>query len=230
MGLITTGGGLTNLRLRKANTQPSDVIWGKTFYAGDKNLKTGTLDDRPAISDAISLSNDGPSNLYARFPKGAYRTAASGGYPEVRIPMYLALGAIPGGNKGSWGTTISPGGSVTIPQGYHDGSGRVSAGLPGKQDIVYIYDSDLSPYIGIFTYRNTESWFTRHYSNGGDYSDELIRIHWDGASYHWFWNIYATANIGYQQDGGETVYLSPGQPIVENMDHAIVRWYKIFAV
>lgn len=127
MGLITTGGGLTNLRLRKANTQPSDVIWGKTFYAGDKNLKTGTLDDCPAISNAISLSNDGPSNLYARFPKGAYRTAASSGYPEVRIPMYLALDAIPGGNKGSWGTTINPGGSVTIPQGYHDGSGRVNA-------------------------------------------------------------------------------------------------------
>lgn len=30
-------------------------------------------------------------------------------------------------NRGSWGTTINPGGSVTIPAGYHVGSGKVSA-------------------------------------------------------------------------------------------------------
>lgn len=30
-------------------------------------------------------------------------------------------------NRGTWGTTISPGGSVTIPSGYHNGNGKVSA-------------------------------------------------------------------------------------------------------
>lgn len=30
-------------------------------------------------------------------------------------------------NQGSWSTTINAGGSVTIPNGYHNGSGRVSA-------------------------------------------------------------------------------------------------------
>lgn len=30
-------------------------------------------------------------------------------------------------NRGSWGTTINPGGSVTIPSGYHNGSGVVRA-------------------------------------------------------------------------------------------------------
>lgn len=29
--------------------------------------------------------------------------------------------------RGAWGTTINPGGSVTIPAGYHNGSGKVSA-------------------------------------------------------------------------------------------------------
>lgn len=29
-------------------------------------------------------------------------------------------------NRGSWGTTIAPGGAVTVPTGYHDGSGRVA--------------------------------------------------------------------------------------------------------
>lgn len=30
-------------------------------------------------------------------------------------------------NRGAWGTTINPSGSVTIPEGYHNGSGKVSA-------------------------------------------------------------------------------------------------------
>lgn len=30
-------------------------------------------------------------------------------------------------NRGNWGTTINPGGSVTIPQGYHSGGGVVRA-------------------------------------------------------------------------------------------------------
>lgn len=34
-------------------------------------------------------------------------------------------GAMP--NRESWGTTINPSGSVTIPEGYHNGSGKVSA-------------------------------------------------------------------------------------------------------
>ena len=29
-------------------------------------------------------------------------------------------------NRGSWGTTIAPGGAVTVPAGYHDGSGQVA--------------------------------------------------------------------------------------------------------
>lgn len=29
-------------------------------------------------------------------------------------------------NRGGWGTTIAPGGAVTVPTGYHDGSGQVS--------------------------------------------------------------------------------------------------------
>ena len=30
-------------------------------------------------------------------------------------------------NRGSWGTTIAPGGAVTVPEGYHAGDGKVSA-------------------------------------------------------------------------------------------------------
>lgn len=74
MGLITAGGGLTNLKLRLANANSNEVLSGKTFYSKDKKLKTGTMS-----------------------------------------------------NRGAWGTTIDPGGSVTIPQGYHSGGGTVRA-------------------------------------------------------------------------------------------------------
>lgn len=30
-------------------------------------------------------------------------------------------------NRGSWGTSLSPGGLVTVPSGYHNGSGQVTA-------------------------------------------------------------------------------------------------------
>ena len=70
--LVTPSSGLSNSDLAKANAGTGDVIAGKTFYAGDKNLKAGTMV-----------------------------------------------------NRGAWGTTINPGGSVTIPQGWHNGSGVV---------------------------------------------------------------------------------------------------------
>lgn len=72
--LVTPSSGLSNSDLAKANAGTGDVIAGKTFYAGNKNLKTGTMV-----------------------------------------------------NRGAWGTTINPGGSVTIPQGWHNGSGVVRA-------------------------------------------------------------------------------------------------------
>lgn len=37
----------------------------------------------------------------------------------------IKTGSMP--NKGAWGTTINPGGSVKIPKGWHNGLGKVSA-------------------------------------------------------------------------------------------------------
>lgn len=177
MGLITAGGGLTNLKLRLANANPNEVLSGKTFYSKDKTLKTGSMQ-----------------------------------------------------NNGAWGTALNPGGSVTIPIGYHNGTGKVSANFPAMQDIIFIYDSDLSPYIGIFTFRNTESKFIKHYSNGGDYNDELIRINWDGTAYHWYWNVYANRRITYQQQDFGMGVAEPGQAILKDYDHGTMTWWKFVAL
>ena len=50
MGLMSAGGGgLTNSKLALATAEPSDVISGKTFYAGSKTAKTGTMLSYPVL-------------------------------------------------------------------------------------------------------------------------------------------------------------------------------------
>ena len=96
---------------------------GKTFYSKDKTLKTGTIVDRPALNDAVSVGNDG-SYIYYRINQGAYRTNQAIGYPEIRASNDSVISNIPGGNNGAWSGTYS-GSNVTIPKGYHNGSGSV---------------------------------------------------------------------------------------------------------
>lgn len=117
------GGGIGVSKLAATTALPADVVSGKTFYSKDKTLKTGTITDRAALTDAVNVGNDG-NYLYARIPQGAYRTNQSTGYPEIRIPNSSAIANIPGGNNGAWNGTYS-GSNVTIPQGYHNGGGSV---------------------------------------------------------------------------------------------------------
>lgn len=79
MALMTASGGLSNGKLALANAEVGDVLSGKTFYAGDKLVKAGTMP-----------------------------------------------------NNGAWGATVGSGNSVTIPQGYHNGNGKVNS-IPLKE-------------------------------------------------------------------------------------------------
>ena len=82
------GGGLSNSRLALANATAADVAEGKTFYAGNKTLKTGTLvpykyatgtvrmprNDNPQVGDTvltISGLNFRPFLLVVRSYEGA---------------------------------------------------------------------------------------------------------------------------------------------------------------
>ena len=124
--LVSPSSGLSNSDLAKANAGTGDVIAGKTFYAGDKNLKTGTIEEREAYTDVSDIVYMNQTAL-VRIPFGAYRTPTIAGKPEIRIPIDNVKNALPGGNQGAWSTTINPGASVTIPKGFHNGSGRVTA-------------------------------------------------------------------------------------------------------
>ena len=117
------GGGVGVSKLAATTAVPADVVQGKTFYSKDKTLKTGTLTEKSALTDAVSVGNDG-SYLYARIPVGAYRTKQATGYPEIRFPNSDAIENIPGGDNGAWSGTYS-GSNVTVPKGYHNGNGSV---------------------------------------------------------------------------------------------------------
>lgn len=59
--MINAGGGLSKSKLALATAVPSNVQAGKTFYAGDKELKTGTL---TLANAAVHLSG---TFAYTRF-------------------------------------------------------------------------------------------------------------------------------------------------------------------
>ena len=84
--LLQPSYGLSNSKLELTTASVSNVLSGKTFYSGDKNLKTGTMT-----------------------------------------------------NRGAWNSTIAPGNYVTIPSGYHNGSGKVTANNPTYHRAEYIY-------------------------------------------------------------------------------------------
>ena len=82
MGRMGASGGLTKSKLQLATAVPGDVVAPATFYAGDKELKAGTLQEMSSITDSVSFSTDS-AKLYFRIPHGAYRTDGVAGYPEI---------------------------------------------------------------------------------------------------------------------------------------------------
>lgn len=70
--LISPSSGLSNSDLAKANAGTGDVIAGKTFYAGIKTLKTGTMANHGAWSGTFSGGNVG-------IPAGYHNGAGSVG-------------------------------------------------------------------------------------------------------------------------------------------------------
>ncbi len=88
MGLMTASSGLTNRKLALATAVESEVSQGKTFYAGDKNLKTGTLVERGTDQYAGGIGSGGSgSSAYIAFnkiPEGIYRANDTSWGPEIR--------------------------------------------------------------------------------------------------------------------------------------------------
>lgn len=98
------GGGLSTSKLALATATEGNVLAGNKFYAGSKTIKEGTL----------TLTGNVTADKMLEGSSGYANDAHS-----------IVKGNMP--NRGSWGATLSPGGVATIPSGFHDGSGQVTA-------------------------------------------------------------------------------------------------------
>ena len=92
------GGGLSSGKLAQATAAESDVLSGKKFYAGNKNLKTGTLALSGNANAAQVLSG-------YTFYKDNAKSKQTGSMA----------------NRGSISTTLNPGGSKSYSAGYYSG-------------------------------------------------------------------------------------------------------------
>lgn len=152
------GGGLSSSKLAAANAEPGDVRTGKKFYAGDKTIKTGTLPVlRMGESNSINRwQNQMTKEVFIqanKIPEGIYESDGNTWSPQINIPADLfgnaaasqvlagvtftsengakTPGTMP--NQGAKTATLNAGGSYTIPAGYHNGSGKVTANSLASQ-------------------------------------------------------------------------------------------------
>lgn len=154
------GGGLSSGKLAQATAAESDVLSGKKFYAGNKNLKTGTMrnNGRWPTADKLTMES-GKLWMYKAdgYTEGGLGAAGSllgdanasdlmqGKTASSANGLKFSGGIV---NKGAVSASVDPGGTYTIPAGYHNGSGKVTGNR--KYTTVYLGQQD-SPWTG-FSY------------------------------------------------------------------------------
>lgn len=221
------------------NATASQVQSGKTFTSSSGVSVTGTLPYRGVAQEVTTYGSgdwdtDNPYFAINKIPQGIY---ASEGYewgPEVRIRTkylgtatadkvlsgytYTSKDAVVGSgtmtNQGSWSATVNPGSSVTIPAGYHNGSGVVSAnGGAGRSRACS------------WTYTTAKS-FTERLDSGysGKYVTQIFFFCSNDCRWMVFSNLYAIDTSGnefavFDDTNTNTWYLSYVAPINKYIDH-----------
>lgn len=88
------GGGLSNSKLSATTAGTSHVLSGKTFYSGNKTLKTGTMTNLGSGQAAKAVKDDG-TNLVMSSPLGAYTENYTGySYPVLYSSRSTVASAI----------------------------------------------------------------------------------------------------------------------------------------
>lgn len=133
------GGGLSSGKLAQATAKPAQVLAGAPFYAGNKALKIGMMRNHGSWPDADKLTiESGKLKMYKQdgYTEGGLGVAATnlGNAQAEHLLSGVSAssqnglgfgGSMP--DRSGWSATITPGGVVTIPEGYHAGGGMVSA-------------------------------------------------------------------------------------------------------
>lgn len=147
-----------------------DIKSGKTAYNGDGELVTGTMVDQGAKT--ASLAPGSSYTIPAGYHNGSGKVTAN----SVSLSGNAGAGQVLSGytfysnnynskqtgtmaNKGAVSTTVYPGGSYTIPAGYHNGSGKVYGGRSYSS----VYLGQQTSYWSSFSY-NVKSNYPSIYS------------------------------------------------------------------
>lgn len=185
-----------------------DIKSGKTAYNGDGELVTGTMVDQGAKT--ASLAPGGSYTIPAGYHNGSGKVTADSvslsgnanaaqvlsGYTFYKDNYNTKLtGSM--ANKGAVSTTVNPGGSYTIPAGYHNGSGKVYG---GRSYTVLYLGQNTGNWGGSISY-NAKSNFPSFYS-------KLTRSNFVGIPYD--------AQIDYGNVSGGTIRSCDGDPTSYN--------------
>lgn len=177
------GGGLSSGKLAQATAAESDVLSGKKFYAGNKNLKTGTLalsgsaGTGDVLRGATFYKDDPKSKLTGTLALSGNANAAQvlSGYTFYKDnAKSKQTGTM--ANNGGVSVTLNPGSSYVVPAGYHNGGGRVKAATWTKDKYLYLviqyqngYGIPMPEYAATVVAQGIpEPGFLAHYSGGGN--------------------------------------------------------------
>lgn len=182
-------GGLSDNDLALADAGTGDVLSGKKFYAGNKNLKTGTMVNNGRWPDAEKLTLEG-SKIWM-YKKSGYTEGglgidasnlgnASPGHVLSGVSASSSNGLKFGGtmtNRGAWSNSVDPGGSVTIPAGYHNGNGKVT----GNRKYTTVYLGQHTAWWSSFSY-NVKSNYPSLYNKLTRNNFITVPFEWKGNS------------------------------------------------
>lgn len=184
------GGGLSSGKLAQATAAESDVLSGKKFYAGNKNLKTGTMVNNGRWPDAEKLTLEGSKIwMYQKqngYLEGGLGVAASNlgnaspGHVLSGVSASSSNGLKFGGtmtNRGAVSASVDPGSTYTIPAGYHNGNGKVS----GNRKYTTVLLGEQTAWWTSFSY-NVKSHYPSLYNKLTRNNFITVPVEWKGNS------------------------------------------------
>lgn len=152
--MMAPGGGLSGGKLALATAEAGDVLAGKTYYAGDKELKTGTL----ALADATATAADVASGKTFYSGDKTIKT----GTGKIKVTTKKVYFDKPGDVSGTETRTVS----------------FAELGLTEKPTVVlgfeYSYGHDRTISIQSYTLTNTSITIVCNFSGGGWGSSNVI--------------------------------------------------------
>lgn len=125
-----------------ATATEGNVLNGQTFYSGGSK-KTGSMVNNGAVSSSLNAGgsytipkgyHDGSGKVTAN--SLASQTAATANASQILsgrtayVNGAKVTGSMP--NKGAWSSSLGINGSLTIPEGYHNGQGKITQSIATK--------------------------------------------------------------------------------------------------